>query len=140
MALFNDFLSHDGGLVGLFISSLVGATLLPGGSELVLIGVLQNQPQSFWLALFVATLGNTIGGMISFGMGWMLPQTQQLKHVERVRRYGVFALLFAWAPVVGDAICVAAGWLRLNIWQSAALMASGKFIRYALIAFALLQI
>ncbi|MFM2397791.1 MAG: hypothetical protein RLZZ144_1041 [Pseudomonadota bacterium] len=136
----SNFFSHDGGLWGLFISSLLGATLLPGGSELVLVGVLKSQPDAFWFALFIGTLGNTLGGMISFGMGWLLPQTQQLKHVDRVRRYGVFALLFAWAPLIGDAICVAAGWLRLNIWQAALLMAIGKFLRYALIAFSLQHI
>ena len=138
MELLTHFFGHSEGLWGSFISSLLGATLLPGGSELVLIGVLKNQPESCWLALLVATVGNTIGGMISFGMGWALPQTQQLKHVEAIRRYGVFALLLAWAPMIGDAICVTAGWLRLNIWQSALLMAGGKFTRYALIAFALI--
>ncbi|MFM2397112.1 MAG: hypothetical protein RLZZ144_362 [Pseudomonadota bacterium] len=137
MEFLTQFFSHEGGLWGLFIASLLGATLLPGGSELVLVGVLKSQPDSFYLAIFVGTLGNTLGGMISFGMGWMLPQTQQLKHVDRVRRYGVFALLFAWAPLIGDAICVAAGWLRLNIWQAAMLMALGKFLRYSLIAYAI---
>ena len=96
------------------LSSLLGATLLPGGSELVLAGVLHLHPELFWAALLVGTLGNTLGGMISFGMGWMLPQTQQLKHVEKLRRYGTPALLLAWVPLLGDALCVAAGWLRLN--------------------------
>lgn len=135
MELFTQFFGHNEGLWGLFIASLLGATLLPGGSELVLIGVLKTQPESFWSALLIATLGNTIGGMVSFGMGWTLPQTQRLKHVEQVRLYGVLALLLAWAPVVGDAICVAAGWLRLSIWRSTLLMATGKFIRYSLIGY-----
>jgi membrane protein YqaA with SNARE-associated domain len=64
-------------------------------------------------------------------------QTEQLKHVENLRRYGTPALLLAWVPLIGDALCLAAGWLRLNPWQAALFMAIGKFARYALIALAM---
>lgn len=124
-------------LTSLFFSSLLGATLLPGGSELVLVGVLKLHPELLWHALLVGTLGNTLGGMITFGMGWVLPQTQQLKHVDKVRHYGTPALLFAWLPLVGDGLCLAAGWLRLNPWQAALYMLIGKFARYMLIGFSL---
>lgn len=127
-------MSETVSLASLFLSSLLAATLLPGGSEAVLFGVLKAYPETLWPALGVATLGNTLGGMISFGMGWVLPQTQQLKHVEKVRRYGTPALLLAWVPLIGDALCLAAGWLRLNPWQAALYMAIGKFTRYWLIA------
>lgn len=127
-------MTETASLASLFISSLLAATLLPGGSEAVLFGVLKAYPETLWIALGVATLGNTIGGMISFGMGWLLPQTQQLKHVEKLRRYGTPALLLAWVPLIGDALCLAAGWLRLNPWQAALFMAIGKFARYGLIA------
>jgi len=128
------WLNSDLSLWGLFISSLLAATLLPGGSEAVLFGVLKLHPELFWPALLVGTLGNTIGGMISFGMGWLLPQTQQLKHVEKVRKYGTPALLLAWVPLIGDALCLAAGWLRLNPWHAALFMLLGKFARYLVIA------
>jgi len=121
-------------LGALFTSSLLAATLLPGGSEVVLFGVLKNHPETFWLALALATLGNTLGGMITFGMGWLLPQTQQLKHVDKIRRYGAPALLLAWVPLLGDALCLAAGWLRLNPWLATFYMGIGKFVRYWLIA------
>lgn len=114
----------------LFISSFLSATLLPGGSEAVLFGVLKGYPQTLWIALFIATIGNTLGGMVSFGMGWLLPQAQQLKHVEKLHRHGTPALLLAWVPLLGDALCLAAGWLRLNPWQAALFMAVGKFARY----------
>lgn len=130
-----NFFTSDLSLWGLFVSSLLGATLLPGGSELVLASVLQLHPELLWPALLVGTLGNTLGGMISFGMGWMLPMTQQLKHVDTVRKHGTPALLFAWLPFVGDALCLAAGWLRLNPWQAALFMLIGKFARYALVGF-----
>lgn len=127
-------MTESASLLSLFVSSFFGATLLPGGSEAVLFLVLKAHPESLWLALTVATLGNTLGGIVSFGMGWLLPQTQQLKHVEKVRRYGTPALLFAWVPLIGDALCIAAGWLRLNWWQAALFMALGKFARYWVIA------
>ncbi len=136
MEAFNQFLTSDLSLWGLFLASLLGATLLPGGSEIILIGTLKHQPNLFWTAILLGTLGNTLGGMITFAMGWMLPATQQLKHVEKVRRYGTPALLLAWTPLVGDALCLAAGWLRLNIWYVMFFMAVGKFARYWVIAMA----
>ncbi|GAB5604384.1 YqaA family protein [Sideroxyarcus sp. TK5] len=134
MEALTHWLNSDLSLWGLFISSLLAATLLPGGSEAVLFGVLKLHPELFWPALLIGTLGNTIGGMISFGMGWLLPQTQQLKHVDKVRRHGTPALLLAWAPLIGDALCLAAGWLRLNPWHAALFMLAGKFGRYLVVA------
>ncbi len=130
-------MSDTASLLSLFISSFLAATLLPGGSEAVLFAVIKAYPETLWIALAVATIGNTLGGMVTFGMGWLLPQTQQLKHVEKVRRYGTPALLFAWLPLVGDALCLAAGWLRLNWWQAALFMAIGKFARYWVIGMAI---
>ena len=137
MESLSQFFTSDLSLWGLFISSLLSATLLPGGSELVLAGVLNLHPELFWPALIIGTLGNTLGGMITFGMGWLLPQTQQLKHVDKVRRYGTPALLLAWTPIIGDALCLTAGWLRLNPLKAAAWMMLGKFIRYAVIGMAM---
>lgn len=127
-------MSDTTSLYSLFLSSFLAATLLPGGSEVALYAVLKTYPDTLWIALVIATLGNTLGGMVSFGMGWLLPQTQQLKHVEKLRHYGTPALLLAWVPLVGDALCLAAGWLRLNWWQAALFMALGKFTRYWVIA------
>ena len=125
-------------LYSLFISSFLAATLLPGGSEIALFAVLKGYPETLWVALVVATIGNTLGGMVTFGMGWLLPQTQQLKHVEKLRRFGTPTLLFAWFPLIGDALCLTAGWLRLNWWKAALFMAAGKFLRYWVIAIAFL--
>ena len=130
-------MTETSAIFSFFISSLLGATLLPGGSEVVLAGVLHSYPDSLWIALILGTLGNTLGGMISYWMGWMLPQTQQLKHVDKLRRFGAPALLLAWMPLIGDALCLTAGWLRLNPWHSALYMATGKLVRYVLIAAAL---
>lgn len=127
-------MTETASLLSLFASSFLGATLLPGGSEVVLFAVLKSHPESLWLALAIGTLGNTLGGMVSFYMGWMLPQTQQLKHVDKPRKYGTPALILAWLPLLGDALCLAAGWLRLCWWQAALFMAIGKFARYWVVA------
>lgn len=141
-------MTETASLVSLFIGSFLAATLLPGGSEAALFAVLKAYPDTFWLTLMLATIGNTLGGMVSFGMGWLLPlrvggdeaagqaQKQQLKQVNKVRRFGPASLLLAWAPLIGDALCVAAGWLRLNPLHAALFMLIGKFARYAVIALA----
>lgn len=164
-------MTETASLYSLFASSFLAATLLPGGSEAVLFAVLKAYPDTLWTSLGLATLGNTLGGMVTFYMGWMLPQrkggseaagqrqdqpqdeclaasplrghtpayssrvqTQQLKHVEKLRRYGTPALMLAWVPLIGDALCLAAGWLRLRWWQAALFMAIGKFARYWVIS------
>lgn len=129
-------MTESASLLSLFISSFLAATLLPGGSEIVLISVLKIYPELFWPALLLGTFGNTLGGMVSFGMGRLLPQTHKLKHVEKIQRYGTPALLFAWVPLLGDALCLTAGWLRLNPWYAALFMSIGKFARYWVIAIA----
>jgi membrane protein YqaA with SNARE-associated domain len=133
----NGFLTSDLSLWGLFISSFLAATLLPGGSEAVLFGVLKLHPQLLWPALLLGTVGNTLGGMVTFAMGRAVPQSHSerfAKNVARVQHYGSPTLLLAWAPVVGDALCLAAGWLRLRWWHAALFMAIGKFARYGFIA------
>ena len=121
-------------LGALFASSFLAATLLPGGSEAVLFGVLKLNPLQYWPALGIATLGNTLGGMSSYLIGRIIPQHAQIRGLDLIRRYGGSALLLAWVPVVGDPLCVAAGWLRVNPWLSALFMALGKFTRYLAIA------
>jgi membrane protein YqaA with SNARE-associated domain len=118
----------------LFASSFLAATLLPGGSEFVLAGVLHFDPQQYWPALLIATLGNTLGGMSSYLIGRIIPQRAELKGMQSVQRYGSPALLAAWVPIVGDPLCVAAGWLRINPWLAALFMAIGKFARYLAVA------
>jgi len=128
-------LSESVGLGALFLSSFLAATLLPGGSELVFAGVLASGTATLWPALAVATLGNTLGGMSSYLVGRLVPDKKiGAKVVEWVRRRGTPVLLLSWVPLIGDALCVAAGWLRLNPWWSALFIALGKFGRYCVIA------
>jgi membrane protein YqaA with SNARE-associated domain len=139
----------NAGLAGLFVASFLSATLLPGGSEAVLLGVIALHPGQALPALLLATAGNTLGGMTTYWMGRALPEKKVMrsgihpdgaggtvKHIEQVRRWGSPALLLAWAPLIGDALCAAAGWLRLHWLPCLLWMALGKGARYAVLVFA----
>lgn len=140
------------GLPAVFTMSLLAATILPVGSEPVLLAYLSAVPEMFWVAIWVASAGNTLGGLLSYGMGagahglfgrWRRRQqesdskalTPERVRAERwVHRLGAPVLLLAWLPVIGDPLCAVAGWLRLSFWQCAMYMAIGKFGRYLVIA------
>lgn len=126
--------SANAGLWALFVASFLSATLLPGGSELALVALLHRHPDTLWPALAAATAGNTLGAMTSYGIGRLLPNRVSPASVATMRRYGYWALLFSWLPVVGDALAVAAGWLRMHAGLCGIAFAVGKFVRYALIA------
>ena len=105
-----DFLlSADGSLLGLFLASFLAATLLPGGSEIALFAVVRLHPEQAAIALALATVGNTLGGMSTYLLARLLPQQALPARLGIVKRYGVAALFFAWAPVIGDALCAVAG-------------------------------
>ncbi len=126
------------GLIGLVVSAFLAATLLPGGSEAVLAAFIAVEPGSWREALALATVGNTAGGMSTYLLGRLFPERELPERLETVKRYGPVTLLFAWMPFFGDALCVAAGWLRLN-WIACALwMGLGKLGRYAVVYYALL--
>ncbi len=73
--------------------------------------------------------------MVSYGMGRLLPDKKRPseKVIRRFERYGTWTLLLAWVPVIGDALPVAAGWLRLNLLKCAVILLIGKLLRYAVI-------
>ncbi len=126
--------SEEAGFVGLFVASFLAATLLPGGSEVVLIAVLHKHPDAWAQAVAVATIGNTLGGSTSYLIGRLIPNKAESKAIIYLHKYGYWALLFSWVPLFGDALCVAAGWLRFNFWVSLLLFAVGKLFRYVLVA------
>lgn len=131
----------------LFSSGLLSSTLLPGNSELVFAGLLYEYPDE-WLTLLIAvTLGNTLGGLVSWGMGrWIavyypvqkLSKPGHEKAIARIQRWGSPALLLSWVPVVGDPLCIAAGWLKTGFFASVVFILLGKLLRYAMIAAAFL--
>lgn len=120
-------------LGALLTTSFLAATLLPLPSEAALFAYLQLHPEHASLAVATATLGNTAGGMTSYAIGRFLPP-KELKQLEAVKRYGAPSLLLAWLPLLGDALCVAAGWLRLSWLAALAFMAAGRLARYIVVA------
>jgi membrane protein YqaA with SNARE-associated domain len=132
-------LTAETGLAGLFLASFLSATLLPGGSEAVLFALIMLHPEQTAAALVLATLGNTLGGMSTYGMARLLPAKvgagdTATKRLDALHRHGTPLLILAWAPIIGDALCAAAGWLRLPWLPCALWMAAGKAARYALVA------
>ena len=136
------------GLSTVFVVSLVSATLLPMGSEPAVFGLVKLNPDLFWPAIGVATAGNTLGGMLSWWMGWgahrMLDRwqgsPQHLRALAWLQRLGPRACLLSWLPGVGDPLCAVAGWLRLPFWPCVAYMAVGKFARYLVMTGGLLWV
>lgn len=134
----HELISPESGLAGLFAASFIASTIVPLSSEAVLFGFLRLYPGDLVPALLLATLGNTLGGLTTYAIGRLLPARAQKKldprALERLRRWGSPLTFFAWLPLVGDALCLAAGWLRLN-WIAATLyMAAGRLIRYWVVA------
>ena len=126
--------SAESGFIALFVASFVAATVLPGGSEFVLIAVIHKYPEAIWQAVAIATVGNTLGCLTSYGVGRLIPNRVHHKSIIYLHKYGYWALLFSWLPLVGDALSVAAGWLRLSPWISMVAFAVGKLFRYMLVA------
>jgi membrane protein YqaA with SNARE-associated domain len=136
------------GLSTLFVAAFVSATLLPVGSEPALFGLLRLNPDLFWSAVFVATAGNTLGGVVDWWMGYGAHQVvdryghsrSHTKAIEWLERLGPKACLLAWLPIVGDPLCAVAGWLKLSFWPCVGYMAIGKFLRYLTMTVALLWV
>jgi membrane protein YqaA with SNARE-associated domain len=127
-------LSPDTSLAGLFAASFLAATLLPMPSEAALYGVLQFHPELKWPAILVATLGNTAGGMTTYFIGRWIATKKPAKHLATVERYGAPALVLAWLPIVGEALVLAAGWLKINWMAAMGFQAAGRFLRYVVVA------
>ena len=123
-------------LLGLFAASFVAATVFPLPSEAALYAYLKANPESTGVAVAVATFGNTLGGMTSYLVGRLFPQKSvDQKALARIKRYGAPVTFFAWLPIVGDALCFAAGWLRIHWAAALCFMAAGRLARYLLVAF-----
>lgn len=132
------------GLTSVFIISFVSATLLPLGSEPAVFAVIKANGDMFWPVILVATVGNTLGGIVDYWMGYGAKQAFAKERKTRwfhwLERFGAKTMLLAWLPGVGDPICTLAGWLRLPFWPSVIYMAIGKFLRYILMTWLLLNV
>ena len=130
------------GLWGLFVSAFLSSTLLPGGSEVMLAGLVLHETHSLPALFLAATAGNTLGGISSWLIGWLiarrwpaqaLVKPQQQRALMWLQHHGSPVLLLSWLPLIGDPLCLVAGWLGFGFTASALFIALGKAARYAVI-------
>ena len=121
--------------LALAASAFTSATILPGTSEAAFAVFVQQYPHAWAGAWLLAGVCNGLGSMVSYGMGRLIPPKKQPseKVLRWLRRWGVWSLLLAWLPLVGDGLPIAAGWLRLNAWASCLMLLAGKFLRYGVL-------
>ena len=134
---------------GLFAASFLAATVLPFQSEAMLVGLILAEASPWWALLAVATIGNALGTVISWLVGrfllrfrerrWFPVGPDALARVERwFARYGVWSLLLAGLPVLGDPLMVMAGAMRVHLLLFLMLVTVGKLVRYGALAAATL--
>ncbi len=131
----------------LFGSAFLSATLLPGSSEAVLLGLLASGTGQPALLVAAASFGNIAGAVVNWGMGRYFLRFKDrpwfpLKDALNARaqtwfaRYGIWSLLLSWVPIVGDPLTLVAGIMRVPIGRFLIFVAVGKVLRYGLIVLA----
>ena len=131
--------------ISLFLSAFFAATIFPAQSELVLLYLLQDRSNSVVLLLLAATVGNVLGAVVNYGLGyyvhrfkdrrWFPASPQQLEKAQRAyARWGRYSLLASWVPIIGDPITVVAGVLRDRFTVFLALVTVAKAARYLVLA------
>ena len=129
----------------LFISAFVSATLLPGSSEAVLFGVLASNKVPVGIAILTATIGNTLGSCVNWGIGrffahhrshrWFpVPQEKYDRFTAWYQRWGKWSLLLSWLPIIGDPLTVIAGVTRTPLLVFTAIVFVAKGMRYLAVA------
>lgn len=134
----------DHGLPALFLLSFLASTVIPLGSEwLVVTLILQSYQPEYVVA--VAAAGNYLGACTTYlvglwGAGFLIQKVLGIDEAALARaqlfyrRYGSWSLLFSWLPVIGDPLCLVGGALRINFILFSLLVFAGKLARYAVIA------
>jgi membrane protein YqaA with SNARE-associated domain len=133
------------GLFGLFLSAFLSATLLPGSSEVALVALLAaGRSDPLWLVT-IATAGNVLGSVVNWALGRYFAHFSgrrwfpiDARAYERAagwcNKFGLWSLLFAWLPLIGDPLTAVAGALRVPFGRFVVLVTIGKAARYAFIA------
>ncbi len=130
------------GLLGLFIGTFLSATVIPFSSDAVYLAVLAATRDP-WGCLLVGTVGNWLGSVLTYWIGWIgrwewiekwfkVKRETLEKQKEKIDRYGVWLALIAWVPIVGDVIAIALGFYKTRPWATMALLLVGKFLRFLL--------
>ena len=134
--------------LSLFFSAFISATLLPSSSELVMTAMIASSDYLLWLLWLSATVGNVLGSCVNYWLGTQVmrfkdrkwfPVSQKSidKAEQQFNKYGIYSLLFAWLPIVGDPLTVVGGIFRVKFSLFLFLVTLGKGARYlAVLAFA----
>jgi membrane protein YqaA with SNARE-associated domain len=131
--------------LGLFVVAFGAATILPLQSEAVLVGLLALGRHSAWVLILVATLGNVLGSIANYGLGFWLERMRKrswfpvseagLGRAQRsYHRYGRWSLLLSWVPLIGDPLTIVAGTMREPLWSFTLLVLVAKMGRYLVLA------
>jgi membrane protein YqaA with SNARE-associated domain len=137
------------GYICLFVASFLAATILPLSSEFLLSILLLNNSDPYY-TIIVATVGNVLGSVANYGLGcwgsylllrkWLrYSQEDILLAKQRFGKYGTFSLVFAWVPIIGDPLTVAAGLLKINFILFLTLVTVGKLARYIVLGLSILS-
>ena len=129
----------------LFLNAFIASTIVPAASEATLWLIVADNPALLWPAIAVASAGNTAGAAVNWALGrflsrfsdrkwYPLKPKQQQRASAWFQRFGLWSLLFAWLPIVGDPLTVVAGLLRVRLPIFLALVAVGKSGRYIVVA------
>ncbi|MDQ7089709.1 MAG: YqaA family protein [Methylococcales bacterium] len=131
-------------LWGLFGSAFISSTIAPGGSEAVLAYMISEASFQTELLVLIATIGNTLGALTTWGLGVLAAKKYPLDSVlsekkqaaiNQVKKWGYLPLFFSWLPIVGDGFCFAGGWLKMPLMISILIIFFGKALRYLFIAY-----
>ena len=134
---------------GLFWNAFLAATLLPALSEVALAALIKGAHGHPILLFVFATIGNVLGSLLNWWLGSRIAAFQEKKWFpfnpkqidsasKRFKKYGIWSLLFAWVPIVGDPLTLIAGVLRVPIIPFLVLVTIGKTTRYGIIVIAVL--
>ena len=137
------------GLPALFLLSFLASTMLPLGSEWLLVAMVLQRHDPL-LTVLVATAGNYLGACTSYFIGiyggdFLVKKILRIGVADQVRaerffaKYGSWALFFSWLPVIGDPLCLAGGVLKIPFSRFSLLVASGKGLRYSAVAWLTLK-
>jgi len=144
----SDFLTTYG-LWSLFFISFCASTLLPLGSEWLLVALLLQGSNPI-ATVAVATIGNSLGAGTNYLIGfyggdWLkekvlrIDKNRQQQAEKWFNRYGSWSLLLAWLPIIGDPLCLVAGMLKTPLTRFSLLVTTGKGLRYSLLTILTLQ-
>jgi membrane protein YqaA with SNARE-associated domain len=132
------------GYLNLFILSFLASTVLPFGSEALVVALVYQGFNPFAVVM-VATVGNFLGSCTTYYLGlkgrdvlerYLSPSPEKLEKSERLfNKYGLYTLLFTWVPGIGDVITMVAGLMELPFRSFSVLVFLGKFGRYLAIAY-----